>query len=542
MLPRLVVAIAAGVLALKIGEDSSMISLLLWPRGDDSLLRPPTMDKRMCVLDGESAAGMLVRPMKHTRTHTSYRGPVRRECPSPWFTSSFTYTGPWCRWPPASKPPPRSSSHAFCGWTSCPSHTAPVYLGFRWCCRRTHHPPLPRRTPISGQKRMPLRRRARRSPASVIALDPRCAINSRLWRSNWLSSPAVAAAMTAFVRLQGAVVLRGFGQLNGHFFEELLRDRLHLKPAPYTGSIGRRERVTAADSRTYVTRYPSHMVLMPHIEFGNMARRPEFVAFFCQAPAVRHGETPYVDFGGVWQGMSPLLRAKFARGIRFSTRMYPHFPYQFVWGDLASSWQGSLGTSDPAVAIERCLRIAGVSQCSWGWDGGLEYVSEFPAVHTDLQGNSVLSTTFGFWNSELPLLALLRVATRLTVTERVSAFFLMRCKFWGTICDPTPTRATWLDGSSLSVAESREVSSLIWSHSVVFPPQEMDVALLNNRRIGHGRMNVGGRPGQRKLVSYISGAFDVGPHTHSTTTTTTATTSSSGSPRLTSQTMAADGL
>lgn len=334
--------------------------------------------------------------------------------------------------------------------------------------------------------------------------------------TRWLSSPGVAAALTGFVRLHGAVVLRGFGQLDGRAFEGLLRGQLRLPPAPYTGSIGRRERVSALGSRTYVTRYPSHMVLMPHIEFGNMARRPEFVAFFCQASAPRHGETPLVDFASVWQGLSPPLRAKFARGIRFSTRMYPRFPYQAVWGDLASTWQVSLGTSDPAVAIERCLRITGVSQCNWSWDGALEYISEFSAVHEDLEGRPVLSTTFGFWNSELPLLALLRVATRLTVAERISAFFLMRFKFWGTIFDPTPTRATWLDGSCLSAAESKEISDLIWSHSVIFPPREMDIALLNNRRIGHGRLNVGGRPQQRKLVSYISGAFDVGSP-HSTT-------------------------
>lgn len=67
MSPKLLVSFAAGLLAVKIGEDSSMISLLLWPRGDDSLLRPPTMNKRICVLDGESATKMLVRTTKGKR-------------------------------------------------------------------------------------------------------------------------------------------------------------------------------------------------------------------------------------------------------------------------------------------------------------------------------------------------------------------------------------------------------------------------------------------------------------------------------------------
>ena len=327
--------------------------------------------------------------------------------------------------------------------------------------------------------------------------------------AQWLAPSSTAAALKQLVRDQGAVVLRGFS-LDGQQFERLLAREMRMPPAPYTGSIGRREKPVQKDNRTFVTRYPPYMVLMPHIEFGNMVRRPEFVSFFCATPAEQYGETPFVDFAHVWARLSPALQHKFASGVRFTTRMYPTFPYKYLWGDLASSWQDSLAT-DADTALERCRLLTGVHECRWAWDGALEFVTEFPGVHQDITGTPpVLSTTFGFWNSELPLLALLRVSIRLSLWQRLWGYGLLRCNFWGTHCVPTPTRATLLDGSSLNVAESRELSALIWSSSVIFPPEQGDIALLNNRRIGHGRLNVGGSPQVRKLESYISGSFNVG--------------------------------
>merc|ERR1719456_64843 len=159
--------------------------------------------------------------------------------------------------------------------------------------------------------------------------------------------------------------------------------------------------------------------------------------------------------------MNPQLQVKFAQGIRFTTRVYPDFPFHYIWGEYASTWKGAFGTEDPDEALRECRRMEGVKECHWAWDGALVYVSEFPALHFE-RGLEVLSTTFGFWCSDLPLFSLLRFADRLSLAERLEGYLLMRLKFWGTYLDPTPTRATFLgDGASLSTEESRELSDLI---------------------------------------------------------------------------------
>lgn len=291
---------------------------------------------------------------------------------------------------------------------------------------------------------------------------------------------------------------------------ELMMKLLAIPPTAYTGSIGRRETVTNNSKRTFTTKYPAGMVLMPHIEFGNKKSRPEFIAFYAKDLPESYGETPLVDFRAVWERMNPHLKLKFADGIRFTTRVYPDY-FQWIWGDYASTWKGAFSTNDADEAMRQCRMMDGVHACTWRHDGSLEYVSEFPGVHfhAKLGGLPVLSTTFGFWNAELPLFSLVRFANRVTVTERLYAYFLLRFKFASIYFDPTPTRATFIDGSQLTTADSKELSNLIWDSAVVYPAQSTDVTVVDNTIVGHGRMNVGGDINQRKIISYIGGEFRV---------------------------------
>ena len=82
----------------------------------------------------------------------------------------------------------------------------------------------------------------------------------------------------------------------------------------------------------------------------------------------------------------------------------------------------------------------------------------------------------------------------------------MRAKFSGTYLDPTPTRATFMDGSGLSHAEAVELSDAVWSRAVIYSPVAGDIVLVDNKRTGHGRMNVDGGE-TRRVVSYIAGHF-----------------------------------
>eukprot|EP00941_MAST-03F_sp_MAST-3F-sp1_P003987 g3987.t1 len=327
---------------------------------------------------------------------------------------------------------------------------------------------------------------------------------------DWLraNNGEAAKALVNLVKGKGAILLRGFSDFDDGDFELMLKSDLGLPPAKYTGSIGRRERVTQEreQARTFVTRYPANMILMPHLEFGNLPSRPEFIAFYVDRTSGKYGETPVIDFAGVWKNMSASLQAQFRKGVKFTTRMYPTFPYRMIWGDLASNWEISLDTKNSTLALDRCNAMEGVKNCYWSTDGALEYVMEFPGVHFN-NDEAILSTTFGFWNSYLPLLSSRKFFDRFDIYERIKGYLLMRFKFYGTAFDPTPTRATWLDGSSMTQNESEELVDLIWKHAVIFTPKPGDISILNNKHIGHGRMNIAGNTLERRVISFIGGQY-----------------------------------
>mmetsp|Transcript_143319 Transcript_143319/g.357109 ORF Transcript_143319/g.357109 Transcript_143319/m.357109 type:complete len:531 (-) Transcript_143319:388-1980(-) len=327
----------------------------------------------------------------------------------------------------------------------------------------------------------------------------------------WLASNATAVAKLKELAVSsGALLLRDLPGVSDEDFE-LLMLRLRIPPTSYTGSIGRRELVKQGSKRTITTRYPPSMVLMPHIEFGNKKTRPEFIAFYAKHLPEKYGETPLVDFQSVWERMDIELKLKFAKGIRFTTRMYPERPFYWIWGEYASTWKGAFGTDDADEALRRCRAMSGITMCRFCMDGALEYVMEFPAVyfHEKKHDAAVLSTTFGFWNADLPLFSLARFPGRLGLWERLHAYALLRLKFASTYLDPTPTRATFSDGSGLTTSESKHLSDLIWDAAVIYPAHAADIVLVDNRGTAHGRMNVGGRIEQRQVVSYIGGEYEV---------------------------------
>ena len=66
------------------------------------------------------------------------------------------------------------------------------------------------------------------------------------------------------------------------------------------------------------------------------------------------------------------------------------------------------------MALASCRLMPAVQECIFAADGSLVYTAQFPGVYfaktTPTTSNAtvpILSTTFGFWSSELPLLALL---------------------------------------------------------------------------------------------------------------------------------------
>eukprot|EP00746_Dinoflagellata_sp_MGD_P077814 gnl/MRDRNA2_/MRDRNA2_31177_c0_seq1.p1 gnl/MRDRNA2_/MRDRNA2_31177_c0~~gnl/MRDRNA2_/MRDRNA2_31177_c0_seq1.p1 ORF type:complete len:687 (-),score=138.24 gnl/MRDRNA2_/MRDRNA2_31177_c0_seq1:19-2079(-) len=324
---------------------------------------------------------------------------------------------------------------------------------------------------------------------------------------DWLKNNQTAARQfKALAKHEGALLLRNLDRATDHIFEELMAD-LDIQPAEYTGSIGRRDKVSEQGNRRAVTKYPAPLVLMPHIEFGNQLTRPEFITFYAAGLPEGAGETPLIDFAAVWEHMSPELKLKFARGISFKTRLYPN-AFQWIWGEYSSTWRQAFSTDDPNEAIKTCRGLPGVKSCTWGWDGALEYVVNFPALHFHQQ-HEVLSTTFGFWNSELPLLALARYGSRISFLDRLWAYFSIRFKFLSTYTDPTPTRATFIDGAPLTPEDSMELSNLIWEHSVIYSPQVGDTCLVNNEYIGHGRMNVIGPMSKRKIIAFIGGRYSL---------------------------------
>lgn len=300
---------------------------------------------------------------------------------------------------------------------------------------------------------------------------------------------------------QGVLLFRGFEPHNHHQFHELVTGSLGLEvwngfnlkktPGVVTSWLRRYSEglVGGGDYRRYLNRDTVRLgpvedsIQGPHTEGGVRSERSRYIALCCLEPAPHLAETGMADLNQAYLDLPKVLRARFnSAWNRFSYRSARRLnPLDRLILSLSpfEVTQREDGLAD--MALPPCPAACKVPEngkvCIQPWAF---------ARNTNRQVRDAARRVF----TDRGEIGLDSTAEGMELT-------------WG-LCDGQGNAIEWTE------EEQQQVFEAIFRRALLMAWQKGDIALVDNIRIGHWRMN--GQQGNRKLVQIQATAFNAEPY------------------------------
>ena len=226
----------------------------------------------------------------------------------------------------------------------------------------------------------------------------------------------------------------------------------------------------------------------------------------------RGGETPLIDFEAVARELSDT-----AAGRRFRDRDVRYIRHYYdddaPWWSVAhrfdplktKSWQDMFNTTDPTVAHSAALSQGFTP--SWTVNGaGLREYRLLKLVHTMSALRVHPASGKDIWHNHHSVLYASATADECAFSAQwLDSWFFVAQHWWfsallaaqralnalggcaggGDECLGQQT--THGDGSAIAAEDAAAVREAVWKHTLAYPHETGDVAVLDNMRIGHAR-------------------------------------------------------
>lgn len=294
----------------------------------------------------------------------------------------------------------------------------------------------------------------------------------------------------------GALLFRGFYLDSTNQFEDALSS-LELNPSPvYPFGISPRSKISGNIFNS--TYHPSPLILPPHTEMAYLHTRPSWIAFYCDLPPQKYGETPCFDMHKIYQMLSDNMRHRFTKSCMKYVRCIPFKKQLF---SVARTIEETFGSGEikeiennfPELEIKFKVLDKHFIQA--------ETETPIVVVHP-ITGKPCLNAQFNHPAAYLYTLELFG--------DRYS--FLLRRLLKFLICNSKSRHGinhqrTYLaESPALTDEEIRKIQEVFYKNSTIFSWQQGDILLLDNIRSGHSRLNFSGK---RKIVTCFGDLYDL---------------------------------
>ena len=201
-----------------------------------------------------------------------------------------------------------------------------------------------------------------------------------------------------------------------------------------------------------------------HIENGTTPLPPDIIAFFSEVSASQGSQTTVCDGHAVWNSLSEPLKQKFAAPITISR----YLPKQIWQKYVATAFNMAEADTVTWEDLNKFIQMIPGQAISPAHEGGVEYHLQMNMIrHDNLKGvpafaNTILGPSYNY----------------------------QKPKF------------TFADGREISQELIAELAELCEQHTQEIDWQDGDVAIIDNKRMMHGRREILVPLEQRKL--YIS--------------------------------------
>jgi alpha-ketoglutarate-dependent taurine dioxygenase len=261
------------------------------------------------------------------------------------------------------------------------------------------------------------------------------------------------------LRRHGALLFRGFAVEDVAGFEAAVRC---FAPALRRYQGGDSPRIAVAERVYTSTSYPPSLPISLHNEMSYSREYPSIIAFHCEIPPRRAGETPLADGRRALAALPAELAARLrAKKLRYIQNLPDG-------AGLGKSWRATFESEDRRE-VEALLAARGAA-FEWKRDGALR-VAEIvePIVVHPHTGEEVLFCQAHLWH-----ISSLDIRTRSALARLVAEGDLYH-------------HCTYGDGTPLEEQELGAIRDALDSAAVKFPWQRRDVLVVDNVLVAHGR-------------------------------------------------------
>lgn len=304
-----------------------------------------------------------------------------------------------------------------------------------------------------------------------------------------------AGQVRNLVKQNGALLFRGLPLKQAGEFEHVLN---LLGYDLYKNNFGGASPRSNVTEKTFVsTEAPPPFIIGLHTEFCYQSTRPGMIAFFCQKPGQKFGETPLFDCARVWNSLSSDLKEKLeTHGLLYKR----YFPGKKSLLNFRKTWQDTFQTQNRSE-VEAYLLSEGMS-FTWDQDGGLSTELHVPAVLVDqAQGKKRLSITM--FNAESLKFNFRYFKNRYNPILRTALEWFVSHEYDR---ENTFLQVLLGDGTPFSKAESEEIQLAAWNNAIAFNWRVGDLLILDNISFAHSRLNVQ-KP--RELIAAMADPYDI---------------------------------
>ena len=271
-------------------------------------------------------------------------------------------------------------------------------------------------------------------------MDSNQILTAQQFNTSKATSHSVIEACRCELKKNGWVLLRGF-DVDIDVFSQLISNfcsKLSFDPARDFSN----ESTQKVDAGTAAVGL--------HIENGNTPFPPDIVGFYSKRSAKNGSQTTLCDGAQVYQQLSQALKHKFSKTVTVSRKLPEH-----LWKSYAASEHPQINNIDEVDAshLDEILSIVPNHRGSLNQDGSLNY-----ELDTCMLSHSRLSQKLAFANALL-----------------------------GPSFNYESPCYKFADGSEINDELKHELALLAEKYTLEIPWQDGDIALIDNKRIMHGR-------------------------------------------------------
>ncbi|ABG52500.1 hypothetical protein Tery_3399 [Trichodesmium erythraeum IMS101] len=304
------------------------------------------------------------------------------------------------------------------------------------------------------------------------------------------------------LRNYGSVAIRGYKVKTPEQFQKV---GLSIFPELRNQYPGGAPRYKVAEYVWSASSVPSYQSICGHTELSySPSEQPPYILFFSPQVAKSGGETPIINMKSVLSDLPEQLQQKCSHTrlvtkfywVNTQKRLFDVRLWKWPWFGFPKSWKAVFNTEDKSLVEKKCFDAG--RQIKWLANDGLIAHYPMPIIGSHPITKEIAWTGFFPWfhiwgvcidawfaakyqrkfRSWLVFLILFLITLGQICLEKLIP---ERCKY-------RALDVVFEDGSDLSFWDVYHIVKSYWKNTELFSWQEGDIVILDNYRMGHGRL------------------------------------------------------